>query len=58
MLVAMCYMSKLSLLSSQLTGVSRYGKKIWLTEFAKCCTHDKNEVIDFVKVCLMCWEVY
>jgi len=27
----------------------RYGKKIWLTEFAKCCTHDQNEVIDFVK---------
>jgi len=27
----------------------RYGKKIWLTEFAKCCTHDENEVIDFVK---------
>ena len=30
--------------------ISRYGKKIWLTEFAKCCTHDKSEVIDFVKV--------
>merc|ERR1712241_486130 len=27
----------------------RYGKKIWLTEFAKCCTHDENEVIEFVK---------
>jgi len=27
----------------------RYGKKIWLTEFAKCCTRDENEVIDFVK---------
>jgi len=27
----------------------RYGKKIWLTEFAKCCTHDESEVIDFVK---------
>ena len=28
----------------------RYGKKIWLTEFAKCCTHDEEEVIDFMKV--------
>ena len=28
----------------------RYGRKVWLTEFAKCCTHDENEVIDFVKV--------
>ena len=28
----------------------RYGKKIWLTEFAKCCTHDQSEVIDFMKV--------
>jgi len=27
----------------------RYGKKIWLTEFAKCCTHDEEEVIDFMK---------
>ena len=30
--------------------ISRYGKKIWLTEFAKCCTHEESEVIDFVKV--------
>jgi len=28
---------------------NRYGKKIWLTEFAMCCTHDENEIIDFVK---------
>ena len=28
----------------------RYGKKVWLTEFAKCCTRDQDEVIDFVKV--------
>ena len=28
----------------------RYGRKIWLTEFAKCCTKDENEVLDFVKV--------
>ena len=28
----------------------RYGKKVWLTEFAKCCTHDENEIIEFVKV--------
>jgi len=27
----------------------RYGKKIWLTEFAKCCTRDKGEVETFVK---------
>ena len=31
----------------------RYGKKIWLTEFAKCCTHEENEIIDFVKVHLI-----
>ena len=30
-------------------NVSRYGKKIWLTEFAKCCTHDEDEIMDFVK---------
>ena len=29
--------------------VFRYGKKIWLTEFAKCCTHDEDEIMDFVK---------
>ena len=29
---------------------NRYGKKIWLTEFAKCCTRDKSEVEEFVKV--------
>ena len=34
----------------QLLLVQRFGKKIWLTEFAKCCTHDENEIIDFVKV--------
>jgi len=28
---------------------NRYGKKIWLTEFAKCCTRDKTEVEEFVK---------
>jgi len=28
---------------------NRYGRKIWLTEFAKCCTKDQNEVVDFVK---------
>ena len=30
--------------------MTRYGKKIWLTEFAKCCTKDESEVIDFMKV--------
>ena len=30
-------------------SVLRYGKKVWLTEFAKCCTRDEQEVIDFVK---------
>ena len=28
----------------------RYGRKIWLTEFAVCCTRDENVVLDFVKV--------
>ena len=28
----------------------RYGKKIWLTEFAVCCTRDEEDVINFVKV--------
>jgi len=28
---------------------NRYGKKIWLTEFAKCCTRSLQEVEDFVK---------
>ena len=28
----------------------RYGRKIWLTEFAVANTHDKQKVIDFVKV--------
>jgi len=28
---------------------NRYGKKIWLTEFAKCCTRDKGEVETFMK---------
>jgi len=28
---------------------NRYGKKIWLTEFAKCCTHDFDEIVDFAK---------
>ena len=28
----------------------RYGKKIWLTEFAVCCTRDEQDVINFVKV--------
>lgn len=27
-----------------------FGKKIWLTEFAKCCTKDENQVLDFMKV--------
>jgi len=27
----------------------RFGKKIWLTEFAKCCTKDENQVLDFMK---------
>ena len=31
---------------------SRYGRKIWLTEFAMCCTHDVKEVEDFVRVLL------
>ena len=26
----------------------RYGKKIWLTEFAVCCTRDEAAVIEFV----------
>ena len=33
-------------------NTSRYGKKIWLTEFAKCCTHDENEIIEYAKVSL------
>ena len=28
---------------------NRYGLKIWLTEFAVCCTHDQEEVINFAK---------
>ena len=28
----------------------RYGKKIWLTEFAVCCTRDEASVIEFAKV--------
>ena len=32
---------------------NRYGKKIWLTEFAVCCTRDENAVIEFVKAS---WE--
>jgi len=28
---------------------NRYGKKIWLTEFAKCCTRSLQEVEDFAK---------
>ena len=28
----------------------RFGLKIWLTEFAKCCTKDETEVSDFMKV--------
>merc|ERR1712038_787559 len=28
---------------------NRYGRKIWLTEFAKCCTRDRGEVETFVK---------
>ena len=30
----------------------RYGRKIWLTEFAMCCTHDVKEVEEFVRVLL------
>ena len=36
--------------TSFLCGLLRYGRKVWLTEFAKCCTRDQDEVIDFVKV--------
>jgi len=28
---------------------NRYGKKIWLTEFAKCCTRSLQEVEDFAR---------
>merc|ERR1719370_2756948 len=28
---------------------NRYGRKIWLTEFAKCCTRGQGEVETFVK---------
>jgi len=28
---------------------NRYGKKIWLTEFAVCCTRNENDVINFMK---------
>ena len=28
---------------------NRYGLKIWLTEFAVCCTHDQSDVINFAK---------
>lgn len=31
----------------------RYGRKIWLTEFAVANTHDKQKVIDFVKVSVL-----
>ena len=27
----------------------RYGKRIWLTEFAVCCTRDDAAVIEFVQ---------
>ena len=27
----------------------RYGRKVWLTEFAVCCTREENVVTDFVK---------
>lgn len=27
----------------------RYGKKIWLTEFAKCCTNKRHQVVTFVE---------
>lgn len=27
----------------------RYGKKIWLTEFALCCTRDEEAVVQFVQ---------
>ena len=30
----------------------RYGRKIWLTEFALCCTHDVQDVKNFVRVIL------
>ena len=38
-----------SLLSARV-DISRYGRKIWLTEFAVCCTHDQSKVTEFVKV--------
>ena len=28
----------------------RYGRKVWLTEFAVCCTREESIVTDFVKV--------
>jgi len=28
---------------------NRYGRKVWLTEFAMCCTHDVKEVEEFVR---------
>ena len=40
----------ISLISFKL--FDRYGRKIWLTEFAVANTHDKQKVIDFVKVSL------
>ena len=35
---------------------NRYGKKIWLTEFAVCCTREENDVINFVKVVFLMLE--
>jgi len=31
------------------TLYNRYGRKIWLTEFALCCTHDVQDVKNFVQ---------
>merc|ERR1719334_649205 len=28
---------------------NRYGRKVWLTEFAKCCTRDVTEIEEFAK---------
>ena len=37
---------------TNITYEYRYGRKVWLTEFAMCCTHDLKEVEEFVRVLL------
>jgi len=44
------YVGKVNQVMNKLEDLyNRYGKKIWLTEFAKCCTRDEAEVKTFMK---------